>query len=177
MLVIYKNSRESKMSSSTFKHGLIKHPLYTVWNNIKRRCYEEKNVRYKDYGARGVVMCDEWKNDFISFYNWCITNDWQKGLEIEKDIKALEAGIEPKMYSPEWCSIITHKKNSNARRNSIIIEFRGERFMSLSELADRLNLPRRLLYERIKRGWGIKKAIETPVLTKYRNISYANKCN
>ncbi len=41
------------------KHGYYKHPLYTVWKNMKKRCYNKNNKQYKDYGGRGITICDE----------------------------------------------------------------------------------------------------------------------
>lgn len=70
------------------KHGLSKHPLHNVWHGIKCRCYGKSSKGYNNYGALGVIMCDEWKNNFKSFYDWAISNGWEKGLQIDKDIKA-----------------------------------------------------------------------------------------
>lgn len=50
------------------KHGLTDHPLYNTWTNIKTRCYNSKCSDYKDYGLRGITVCDEWKNDFVEFF-------------------------------------------------------------------------------------------------------------
>lgn len=60
------------------KHGMIKTALYRVWANIKTCCYNEYNKRYKYYGARGIVMCDEWRNDFVAFYDWAIENGYKE---------------------------------------------------------------------------------------------------
>lgn len=49
-------------------HGLRKHPLYMTWADMKSRCYNEGTPAYKWYGARGITICDEWKDDFLSFY-------------------------------------------------------------------------------------------------------------
>lgn len=49
------------------KHCLSTHPLYSVWANIKNRCYNEKSKAYRYYGARGITMCDRWKNSFENF--------------------------------------------------------------------------------------------------------------
>lgn len=44
--------------------------LYRIWQNMKQRCYNSSNKDYKDYGVRGIKICDEWLNDFQSFYDW-----------------------------------------------------------------------------------------------------------
>lgn len=48
-------------------HGLTKHPLYGVWNNMKRKCLEPTRKGYKNYGARGISVCERWL-DFKNFY-------------------------------------------------------------------------------------------------------------
>ena len=66
------------------KHNLIKHPLYRKWQDMKKRCYNPKVDRYKNYGALGIKVCEDWKTDFMSFYNWSIENGWKEGLTIER---------------------------------------------------------------------------------------------
>lgn len=82
------------------------HPLRRIWTGIKQRCYNAKCKAYRFYGAKGVVMCDEWVNSYRNFYYWCISNGWEEGLEVDKDIKG--NGM---VYSPETCLIVTHAVN------------------------------------------------------------------
>ena len=56
-------------------HGLTNHPLFSIWRTIICRCYNKNAQNYKNYGGRGVTMCDEWRNSFKSFYDWCILNE------------------------------------------------------------------------------------------------------
>ena len=65
-------------------HGLRKHPLYTVWINIKGRCLNINDKAYKYYGGRGIKVCNEWRENFQKFYNWAIANGYQKHLTIER---------------------------------------------------------------------------------------------
>ena len=100
----------SIISSTT--HGLNNHKLHIVWTNIKSRVFNKKDKSYKDYGDRGIVICDEWKNDFMSFYNWSISNGYDDKKEIDKDMKCDEFLISPKLYSPETCIWIDKKINT-----------------------------------------------------------------
>lgn len=61
-------------------HGLRNHPLYIIWHNMKERCYNKNFLGYKNYGGRGITVCDEWKNNFQIFYDWSIANHWEKGI-------------------------------------------------------------------------------------------------
>lgn len=90
----------------------FKHPLYSVWMGIKMRCYNKNEPAYKNYGARGVVMCEEWLNNAKLFIDWALENGWEKGKFIDKDIKNPNA----MEYSPENCSIVTRAQNNRARR-------------------------------------------------------------
>lgn len=139
-------------------HGLSKHPLYLVWQGIKNRCYNNKFQQYRDYGDKGVVMCQEWKNDFKSFYDWCINNGWQKGLQINKDING--DGL---LYSPNNCLIVTAKENSSNRRSNVIVNYEGKSF-TLKQFATIYKFNYKLLSERMKKGWSFEKSITTPLM-------------
>jgi hypothetical protein len=60
--------------------------LYNIWGEIKRRTLNPKNKHYLDYGGRGITICDEWKNDVKSFYDWAMSNGYEenKGLSIDR---------------------------------------------------------------------------------------------
>ena len=51
------------------RHGLKKHPLYSIWKGIKSRCYNPRTKAYKNYGGRGIKICDEWMDpgEFIKY--------------------------------------------------------------------------------------------------------------
>ncbi len=98
-----------------FIHGLSKHPLMKgVWSGMIQRCTNPNEKHFANYGGRGIVVCDEWKNNFYSFYQWAINNGWQKGLHLDR---ILNDGN----YEPVNCRFVTHKANqSNTRKNAWI---------------------------------------------------------
>ena len=67
-------------------HGLGSTRLYTIWISMKMRAYNPKHKHYNDYGGRGITICEEWKNDFVPFYNWAMANGYEenKGLSIDR---------------------------------------------------------------------------------------------
>jgi len=77
-------------------HGLSKTTLFKRWKSLKQRCYNTKSESYKNYGGRGITVCEEWKNDFVQFYNWAITHGYQDGLVIDRQDN-------DKGYYPENC--------------------------------------------------------------------------
>lgn len=85
-------------------HGLTNHPVRHVWSSMIARCYNKNDQRYNTYGLRGIFVCDEWRNDFLEFYNWAIENGWRKGLQIDRIDN--EDG-----YHPLNCQFITIKEN------------------------------------------------------------------
>jgi hypothetical protein len=151
---------EKAISDST-THGLSKHPLYRRWNDIIKRCYNPKVKSYINYGERGVIVCDEWKNNFLSFYNWCINNGWKDGLQIDKDING--NGF---IYSPQTCCFVTPKTNSNNRRNNKKIEYNGE-IKTLIEWSEKFGINNGTLSGRLKRGWSLEKSFTNKKFNKY----------
>lgn len=67
-----------KIASKT--HGLEGTRIYQVWRAMKERCYLPTDKRYKNYGGRGIKVCDEWKDNFQAFYDWAITNGYKEEL-------------------------------------------------------------------------------------------------
>ena len=101
--------RVSNIKKSCTKHGDTSnsniHPIYRAYMHMKERCYKPNTKHYDRYGGRGVTICDEWKDDYLSFRKWSIDNGWKVGLEIDKDISG------SKIYSPDTCKWVTHLEN------------------------------------------------------------------
>jgi hypothetical protein len=99
-------------------HGLSKNPIYRLWHQIKKRCYNSADISFKWYGGRGIKMCSEWENSFVSFYSWCLKNGWEKGLSIDrKDNK--------KDYSSENCTFVLRSINSQRRHQDSPVNHKG----------------------------------------------------
>lgn len=65
-------------------HGLKDSHIYKVWTSMKQRCYNPKRKGYQNYGGRGIIVCKEWKDNFLTFYDWAITNGYKEGLSIDR---------------------------------------------------------------------------------------------
>ena len=72
-----------------YTHGLSKTRLYSILRNMKQRCYNPNNPRYNVYGAIGIKVCDEWLNDFKSFYDWAMSNGYRDDLTLNGETKRL----------------------------------------------------------------------------------------
>ena len=97
------------------KHGFrtVKntHPAYRAYRSMMSRCYNPEVPGYMWYGAKGIVVCEEWKDNPEKFVKWAISNGWKKNLHIDKDILCTEQGVSPHIYSPETCQWVTAKRN------------------------------------------------------------------
>lgn len=90
-------------------HKLINHRLYGIWENMKSRCYNPNTPQFQYYGQQGIVICDEWKHEFLSFYNWAIKNGYSDELSIDR--------INPYgNYEPSNCRWATSEEQNNNKR-------------------------------------------------------------
>lgn len=153
-------AQKEAVKKAATTHGLSKHRLYKIWADMIKRCENEKCKPYKFYGGRGVRVCDEWRNDFILFYNWSMSNGWQRGLQLDKDKILKNRGEVSLLYSPETCSYISRKENMNSIRSNKIFIINGVT-KTMTEWAEYVNMNPKLLFGRIKSGWPIEKALTT----------------
>lgn len=102
----------------TKTHQLSKHPLYGVRNGMKQRCGNSNNGKFKNYGARGIKVCEDWANNFENFYKWAMANGYKQGLTIDRiDVNG--------DYCPENCRWVSQKVQQNNRRNNHLITCDG----------------------------------------------------
>lgn len=89
--------------------------LYYTWRNMIRRCYDKTYSKYKWYGAKGVKVCKRWHRldyfieDIVHLPGYNEIQFESGEIELDKDL----IDNEQKIYSPETCSLITHKENNN----------------------------------------------------------------
>lgn len=101
---------------STFVN--VPEKLKYVYRAMKNRCNNKKTDNFKNYGGRGIKLCEEWERNSKAFYDWAIKNGYKEGLQIDR------INVDGD-YCPENCRFVTPKENSNNRRNSIRITING----------------------------------------------------
>ena len=108
-----KKKRETeKLSLREGRYKTIYPKLYQTWSDMKQRCYNEKCKNYKYYGAKGVVVCEEWKHSSNAFCEWGVANNWKEGLELDRiDVYG--------NYEPNNCQFITHSENMATGKSRI----------------------------------------------------------
>jgi len=90
-------------------HNSYKTRLYSIWKGIKKRCFNENSKDYKNYGGRGIIVCDEWKNNFLKFKEWSISNGYLEYLTIDRIDNNLG-------YSSKNCRWITNLEQQLNKR-------------------------------------------------------------
>lgn len=151
--------KRNKLYSTT--HGLRrKTKLYQVWVNMKSRCYNVNHNSYKTYGARGIKVCDEWRNDFQAFYDWAMANGYDEtAIKWEYTVDRIDVNGN---YAPSNCRWITIQEQQNNKRSNRLVTYKGET-LNITQMAKKYNMTDGCLYRRLKKGMTIKEAIETPV--------------
>ncbi len=129
------------------KHGMKNTRMYNIWSSMKERCYLETCEAYKDYGGRGITVCDEWKDNFQSFYDWSMANGYSDDLTIDRiDVNG--------NYEPDNCRWADWETQHYNKRNTIRIEVDGK-LKTLKEISEEYGISQKTLmsrYIRYKKG-------------------------
>ena len=129
---------------------------------MRDRCYNTNRSQYTDYGGRGIVVCQEWLDDFMNFYNWAIDNGYKDGLTIDRINNDGN-------YEPDNCRWVDSKTQQRNRRNNRNFTYQGETHC-LKEWCEILGLRYNTVVNRIhKSHWTIEQALE---LEKRHNKHY-----
>ena len=132
-------------SKSTHKgHG---EKLYRVWASMKARCYNEHEKAHTDYGARGITVCDKWKDNYSAFREWAKSTGYDENAP--KGTYTIERKDVNKGYSPDNCCWIPRAEQNKNTRKTIKVEYNGKIYL-LHDLAKELNVKYTTLYYRIK---------------------------
>lgn len=125
MVAVAANAIRSGQLSCGCKRGGARHHqtntrLYSIWTGIKRRCYNTHDKSYqKWYGSKGIRMCDEWKNNFMSFHDWAISNGYTEDLTIDRIDSAGN-------YEPSNCRWVTPQAQSTNKSSNLQLTHNGE---------------------------------------------------
>lgn len=150
-------------------HGLSHTRIYNVWSSMKARCYNPNCPEYKYYGIRGIKVCDDWKNNFISFYNWAMANGYRDDLSIDRINNNGN-------YESTNCRWATRQEQCNNRRSNYIVEYKGEKH-TITEIHNETKIDRRTIKSRIKKYGLCDKVFERNrnVPIEYNGVSHTIK--
>lgn len=137
--------RSKKTIDRNKTHNLRYSKLYPIWRGMKDRCYNKKNRNYKNYGGRGIKVCDEWKNSFLEFYKFMGNPPQNKSIDrVNNDGD----------YTPENVRWATKQEQNENRRSSKKING-----VCISHISISLGGAESMVGKRLKRGWAVDKAI------------------
>ena len=145
-------------------HGKYKTRIYRIYHDIKSRCYNRNETAYKNYGARGIVVCDEWLDDFMNFYNWSTENGYNNSLTIDR------INVDGD-YEPNNCRWVTMKEQQNNRRNNVYLTCHGKT-QTMSQWADELGIKKCTIKARRKYGWSDEECLFGKVKTVHKLYKY-----
>lgn len=135
-------TRLEKVKNLNAKHRMSNTRIYKTWQDMKARCYNPNNKHYCDYGKRGIIVCDDWKNDFSAFYKWATENGYSDTLKIDRiDVNG---NYEP--TNCRWCDDYTQANN---RRNSHYVTYHGETD-TLDNMCRKLNINSKVIRGRLR---------------------------
>lgn len=133
-------------------HGFTGRPEHNVWRGILVRCYNKNSRAYKYYGERGICVSEEWM-DFSNFI---------KDMGPRPSPHHTIDRIDPNgPYCAENCRWATRREQARNKRNSVTVNYRGRR-VRLCEICEQTGVNRAKAYSRIRSGWSVEKAVETP---------------
>ena len=139
-----KKEQDKANLTANHSHKMSGTRIYETWQDMKRRCYNKQNARYDRYGGRGITVCDEWLNNFQSFYDWAISNGYSDDLTIDRIDNDGN-------YEPSNCRWSTAKEQCNNRGSNINITI-GNATKSLMCWCEIFNVDYKKVYARYKRN-------------------------
>ena len=125
--------------------------LYEIWKGMRKRCNCPYRKEYKNYGAKGIRVCEEW-DEYPRFREWATENGYTDDLTIDRIDHS-------KDYSPQNCRWTTRKEQDNNRGNNIYITINGET-KTVAQWAEKYGINRQKIYALIRKGESPEKALK-----------------
>lgn len=136
------------------RHGETHTKLYRAWGNMRYRCNNPNCKSYKDYGGRGITICEEWES-YEAFRDWALANGFANDRSIDRiDVNG--------NYEPSNCRWTDMKTQSNNKRDNNYLTFQGQT-RTIQEWSEITGIKWTTIKERIKRGWTVEKALSKEV--------------
>ena len=146
--------------AGNLSHGMSYIPEYRCWQTMRLRCKEPTNAAYKDYGARGITVCDRWLESPANF----LADMGEKPSPAHE----LDRRDNDKGYSPENCRWVTRSVNDRNRRSNRMIDYLGET-QALAHWCERFGIARDTAKKRLDAGWTVEETFTIPTRAKAPN--------
>lgn len=136
----------------SIRHRASRERLYHTWFSMIAHCYKTNNSEYKRYGAVGIGVCYQWRNDYSNFRAWAYNNGYSDNLLLGRKDKS-------KDYSPENCMWETRAEKNKNRKDALMVEYNGENIF-VKDLAEKLGKNYSKLRYHIKSGKTIEESLK-----------------
>lgn len=130
------------------RHGKRNTRLYRIWSNMKTRCFNSNDKHYKNWGGRGITVCNEWKNNFKTFYDWAMSHGYEDNLTIDRINNDGN-------YEPSNCRWVKAEEQGKNQRKTHLLTYNGETH-SCREWEHILKTGKNTILVRYNKGWSVK---------------------
>lgn len=144
----------SALGKKSAKHSMTGSPEYRSWQSMRQRCNDPECKDYRNYGARGIKVCDRWE-DFAAFY--ADMGDRPIGTTLDRIDNSGN-------YEPSNCRWADQKTQSNNRRANVVLTYDGKS-LTVAQWSEIVGVERKTIEYRIRSGWATERALTTPSLT------------
>lgn len=142
--------KEEFCKTAPLKHGMSHSSVFRSWAHMLERCTNKNCADYKNYGGRGIAVCDEWQ-DSTAFIKWALSHGYQEGLTIDRiDVNG--------NYSPDNCRWATRSEQNKNRRSTILLTYNGKT-QCAKDWAQEYGVKYETFLRRLRRGVPIEKAL------------------
>ena len=150
--------QSEQMVARLTRHGMHDSKEYEAWEAMKGRCYNPNYFRYKDYGGRGIRVCDRWMV-FENFY--ADMGPRPPGTSNERRNNDGD-------YGPDNCYWATAEEQANNKRSSRLLEFNGVT-QTVARWSRAIGVSQKTIGTRLANGWSVEQALTTPTQIQFRN--------
>jgi hypothetical protein len=152
--------QKERVSTAVSTHRGSRSKLYKVWTSMKQRCHNQADAGYKVYGARGITVCDEWRDSFAAF-RAAVGDPPAPGMSIDRidGTKGYEPG------NVRWATSEQQMSNTSRTRH---LNYKDET-LTMKQWSVRMGIPYATLRQRIDKGMSVADALETPINIKLSN--------
>lgn len=139
-----------RTSAARAIHKMTRTRIYSIWYEMKRRCFNKKRSNYERYGGRGITVYDEWRENFQAFYEYVskLEHYGEEGYSLDRIDNNGN-------YEPGNLRWATAKEQGRNRRSNVLVTYRGKQ-MTLMDAAEQSGVPYTALIQRYNNGWSEK---------------------
>ena len=130
-------------------HGMTGTPTWKSWESMIARCYRATDTSFKNYGAKGITVCDRWLQSFANFFEDMGERPANSTLDRKENNKG---------YSKENCRWASPRQQANNKGNNVSLFYKG-RTLTVATWARKLGLPAATIYTRLRKGWSVPEAL------------------